>query len=102
MLPPELIFLINLFSTITFFDFDINCQNKSFKDDQLKYCMLVLLNFDIFMINLEHFKLNLIHEQFQKSYNSLEVERVKNAIYPDPLKINFCSDKDNLFSKKWN
>ena len=102
MLPPELIFLINLFSTITFFDFDINCQNKSFKDEQLKYCMLVLLNFDVFMINLEHFKFNLIHEQFQESYNSLDLERVKNAIYPDPLKINFCSDNDNLFSKKWN
>ena len=101
-LPPELIFLINLFSTITFFDFDINFLTKSFNDDNLKYFMLVLMNLDLFLLNIEHIKFNLIHENYQESFNSLDEERVKNAIYPDPLKINYSNDNDNLYSKKWD
>ena len=38
------------------------------------------------------------NKENNKELNGLE----KIIVYPDPLKINFCSDNDNLFSKKWN
>ena len=101
-IPPELIFLIIFFNSITIFDFNINCLTKSFDEDHLKYIMIVLMNLDIFLVNVKHVKLHLIHEEYQKSYNILDLEKTKNAIYPNSLEINISNDVDNLFSKKWN
>jgi len=99
---PELIFLINLFNKITIFDFNINFQNELYKDDDFKYLVLVLLNLDLFLINLDYFKFYFIHEKFQKKKYSLYQKKVLNIIYPDSLKINLIKDNETLYSNKWN
>ena len=101
-LPGELIFLINLFSKIKIFDFDINFQDDLFNDDLFRYLALVLMNLDLFLVNFNHIKFNFIHEKFEKSYYSLYHQKLLNIMNPDALKINTVKQNDTLYLKKWN
>lgn len=100
-LPPELIFLINLFCKITIFDFDINFQDESFSETQFKYFTLVIMNLDLFLNNLKYIKFNFIHERFQNVYNVLYLQKILEFMNPDALKINKVQDYDSLYTRKW-
>ena len=102
-LPPELLFIINLFSNITIFDFDINFQDDSFDEEEMKYLFLILMNIDLFLFNLKRIKLNFIHEKFQKINNSFFLKRlILKDSNSDSLKINIVKNKESLYLEKWN
>lgn len=101
-LPSELLFLMNLFSNITNFNFDINFQDETFNVDHFKYLFLIMMNIDLFLINFDSININFIHEKLQNYiYSLFHKELLKSSNY-DTLKINLIKDKDTLYMCKWN
>ena len=101
LVPAELLFLNNLFSKISIFDFDINFQDELFTEELFRYLVLILMNLDLLLTKLEYIKFNFIHEKFQNLYYSLYHKEILNIIYPDTLKINKNKAKDTLYTRKW-
>ena len=64
-LPPELIFLINIFQKIDTLDINIFFEGEVFDDDDLKLFTITILNINYILIKLKTVKINLIHNKLQ-------------------------------------
>ena len=102
--PPELIFLINRFITITTIEIELDFQRDSIDDEDFKLISIFLLNINFLFVHLEHFKINFINKKFQyEIYTAyfqdlLQTASIKNNI----IKKNRIKYPDLLYEKKWN
>ena len=101
-LPGELLFLLNIFTKINVFNFDLNFLDEAFNEEIYKYLFLVLMNIDLFLLNLKSIKFNLIHEKLQKNLYPLYNNEILYDIYPETLKINRLKDNESIYTRKWN
>ena len=104
---PELIFLINKFSTYTEIEIDLNSFEKILKDEnygiKLLFIELTLLNISWFMTSLKGYKINFINKPLQESLYKYYTNKLQLKHFNENIKKNILiKDELSIYEKKWN
>ena len=106
VLPSELIFLMNSFSSINILNIDSNFinTNSSDNDDNYYFFILILLNINLIFNKLSHFEINLINKKLQykiyMEYYKRLISFYKNL--KNDLKVNKIYYQDDIYENKWD
>ena len=109
-IPPELIFLINIFHRMNVLDVNIDFDGEIITEEDLKLFTITILNINIILPKLEQINLNFIHDKLQfnlykryytKIFNLLKISEEnikKNKIKNHPLIYDIKWDFENDFN----
>ena len=102
--PPELIFLINLFQRCLNLEININFEGEILNKEDLFLYTMTLLNLDYVFPTLEKISLNLVHNGLQKFTNDRYTRKISNLIdkKEETLKKNYTKDDISLYEIKWD
>ena len=102
--PPELIFLINLFQRCLVLEININFDGEILNKEDLLLYTMTLLNLEYVFPTLEKISLNLVHNSFQKFTNDRYTRKLSNLIdkKEETLKKNYTKDDISLYEIKWD
>jgi hypothetical protein len=64
-IPPELIFLINIFHRMNVLDVNIEFDREILTEEDIKLFTITILNINIILPKLEQINLNFIHDKLQ-------------------------------------
>ena len=101
---PELIFLFNRYAKVKTVVFDINSFDE-LNEIKALLTQLTLLNINILLNSIKVYKINLIHEKFEKFlYLGYYTNKLGNFCkrHNEIFKKNNLTNKTNLFQQKWN
>ena len=92
--PPELIFLINLFQRCLKLEININFDGEILNKEDLFLYTMTLLNLEYIFPTLEKISLNLVHNSFQNFINDRFTRKLSNLIdkKEETLKKNYTKD----------
>ena len=109
-IPPELIFLINIFHRMNVLDVNIEFDREILTEEDIKLFTITILNINIILPKLEQINLNFIHDKLQfnlykryytKIFNLLKISEEnikKNRIKNHPLIYDIKWDFENDFN----
>lgn len=103
-IPPELIFLFNIFQEINTLDIDIEFGNEILNEEDFSLFAISLLNSIYIFSKLDYIKINLINSHLQyyiyEQYYNKVLRLLK--IGKEYIKKNIFNDKSFLYENKWN
>ena len=102
-ISPELIFILNLFLSVTKIEIEFNFQEKIFSQNDVYLYFIVFLNIEYLVKDVKYLKLNLINTNIQHSvygiYSNFLLSESKNNIY---YKKNNIVLEPYTYNEKWN
>ena len=103
-IPPELIFLINIFQSCLKLEINIEFDEDILEQEDLQLFTMVLLNLEYVFPNLEIITINLVHNKIQQILNQRHDNRILNLVNfeEETLKKNYTKDDIILYDVKWD
>ena len=103
-IPPELIFLVNIFQSCLKLEINIEFNEDILNEEDLHLLTITLLNIEYVFPSLENISLNLIHNKLQQIFNERYFNRITNLAdnQDETLKKNFSKDIVSLYETKWD
>ena len=103
-IPPELIFLINIFQSCIKLEINIEFDEDILEQEDLQLFTMVLLNLEYVFPNLEIITINLVHNKIQQILNQRHDNRILNLVNfeEETLKKNYTKDDIILYDVKWD
>ena len=103
-IPPELIFLVNLFHRITIVDIHIEFDGEIVGDEDLKLFTITILNINYILPKLEQANLNFIHNRLQYSLYKRYYNKIFNILNKgeQSIKKNIIKNHSLMYNIKWD
>ena len=103
-IPPELIFLINIFQSCLKLEINIEFDEDILEQEDLQLFTMVLLNLEYVFPNLEIISINLVHNKIQQILNKRHNNRILNLVNfeEETLKKNYTKEDIILYDTKWD
>lgn len=103
-IPPELIFLINIFQSCLKLEINIEFDEDILEQEDLQLFTMVLLNLEYVFPNLEIITINLVHNKIQQILCQRHDNRILNLVNfeEETLKKNYTKDNIILYDIKWD
>ena len=103
-LPPEMIFLINLFQRIDTLDINIFFGGETLDDDDLKLFTITMFNIHYILASLETVKTNFIHNKLQYNLYIRYYQKLLNILNNNKecLKKNKVQNINSIYDRKWD
>ena len=100
--PPELIFLVNIFQNILKLEIDIEFGQDNLTQEDFQLYTMTLLNIEYVFPNLEIISLNLVHKNLQEFINNQSIHKMtKLLLNTEYTKKNYIKDNISKYSIKW-
>ena len=102
--PPELIFLVNMFQGIDTLEFGIEFQGETLNEVDINLFTITILNISYILPKLEHVNINFINNTLQfYLYNKYYI-KIFNIlkIADENIKKNKINDILSIYNKKWD
>ena len=101
--PPELIFLVNIFQNILKLEIDIEFGQDNLTQEDFQLYTMTLLNIEYVFPNLENISLNLVHKNLQEFINKQSLHKMtKLLLNTECTKKNYIKDNISKYSIKWD
>lgn len=101
--PPELIFLVNIFQNILKLEIDIEFGQDNLTQEDFQLYTMTLLNIEYVFPNLENISLNLVHKNLQEFINKQSIHKMaKLLLNTECTKKNYIIDNISKYSIKWD
>ena len=101
--PPELIFLVNIFQNILKLEIDIEFGQDNLTQEDFQLYTMTLLNIEYVFPNLENISLNLVHKNLQEFINKQSIHKMtKLLLNTECTKKNYIKDNISKYSIKWD
>ena len=101
--PPELIFLVNIFQNILKLEIDIEFGQDNLTQEDFQLYTMTLLNIEYVFPNLENISLNLVHKNLQEFINKQSIHKMtKLLLNTEYTKKNYIKDNISKYSIKWD
>ena len=101
--PPELIFLVNIFQNILKLEIDIEFGQDNLTQEDFQLYTMTLLNIEYVFPNLENISLNLVHKNLQEFINKQSIHKMKKLLLnTEYTKKNYIKDNISKYSIKWD
>ena len=102
--PPELIFLVNLFGGIRYLVIDIDFEGEQLDNEDIKLFTLTILNTSFIFPFLDHVSLNFIHNKLQFSLYERYYSKILNLLKvgKETIKKNIIKNHNFIYNKKWD
>lgn len=103
-IPPELIFLINMFHRMTILDINIEFDGEVLGEEDIKLFTITILNINYILPKLEHLNLNLIHNKLQFFLYKRYYKKIFNlfALGEETIKKNKIKEHSLIYNIKWD
>ena len=103
-IPPELIFLINMFYRINTLDINLEFDGENFSEEDIKLFTITILNINYIFPRLEQVNLNFIHNKLQFSLYKRYYTKISNLlnISQGTLKKNLIKNHSLMYNIKWD
>ena len=102
--PPELIFLVNLFGGIKYLVIDIDFEGEKIDNEDIKLFTITILNTSFIFPFLDHVSLNFIHNKLQFSLYERYYSKIFNLLKEgeETIKKNIIKNHNFIYNKKWD
>ena len=102
--PPELIFLVNLFGRIKYLVIDIDFEGEKLDNEDIKLFTITILNTGFIFPFLDHVSLNFIHNKLQFSLYERYYSKIFNLLKDgkETIKKNTIKNHNFIYNKKWD
>jgi hypothetical protein len=102
--PPELIFLVNIFHTIDTLDFDIEFDGESLNEEDLKLFTITILNISYILPQFEKVNINFINNELQYFLYEKYYKKILNIIVigDEYIKKNLIKNNFAMYDTKWD
>ena len=102
--PPELIFLVNLFGGIKYLVIDIDFEGEKLDNEDIKLFTITILNTSFIFPFLDHVSLNFIHNKLQFSLYERYYSKIINLLKlgEETIKKNIIKNHNFIYNKKWD
>ena len=101
--PPELIFLVNIFQNILKLEIDIEFGQDNLTQEDFQLYTMTLLNIEYVFPNLENISLNLVHKNLQEFINKQSIHKMtKLLLNTECTKKNYIKNTISKYSIKWD
>ena len=103
-IPPELIFLINLFHRMHILDINIEFDGENLCEEDIKLFSITLLNINFILPKLEQINLNFIHNKLQFSLYKRYYTKIFNLLMlsEETIKRNKIKNQSLMYDMKWD
>ena len=103
-IPPELIFLINMFHRMNTLDINIEFDGEMLNEEDIKLYTITIFNINYFLPKLEHVILNFINNKLQFSLYKRYYTKIFNLLKfgEDYIKKNYIKNQSLMYKIKWN
>ena len=103
-IPPEIIFLLNIFPEINALEFDLNLIGDNLKEEDFNLFIIKILNIKYILPKLEMININFTFNNLQYIlYNKYYAKVLKIInLGKDCLKKNKIKNNYNIYNKKWD
>ena len=103
-IPPEIIFLLNIFPEINTLEFDLNLIGDNLKEEDFNLFTITILNIKYILPKLEMININFTFNNLQYIlYNKYYAKVLKIInLGKDCLKKNKIKNNYNIYNKKWD
>ena len=103
-MPPEFIFLINMFHRINSLDINIDFEGETLEPEDIKLFTITILNINFFLPKLEHANLNFVHNKLQFYLYKRYYIKIFNLlkIGEENIKKNIIKDHSSIYNIKWD
>ena len=103
-IPPEMIFLINIFQRIDTLDINIFFEGEDLEDNDIKLFTITLLNINYILVKLKTLKINLTHEKLQHFLYLRYHQKLINILNNNKewLKKNKNENSNLIYDSKWD
>ena len=103
-IPPELIFLINIFHRITILDVNFEFDGEELGEEDIKLFTITILNINYILPKLEHLNLNFIHNKLQFYLYKRYYKKIFNLLKEgkETIKKNQIKNHSLMYSIKWD
>ena len=103
-IPPEFIFLINIFQDCSKLEIDIEFDENILEREDLHLFAITLLNIEYVFPNLENISISLVYNKLQTLLNQRYFDRIYTLLSnkEETLKKNFVKDDISIYEIKWD
>ena len=103
-IPPEFIFLINIFQDCSKLEIDIEFDENILEKEDLHLFAITLLNIEYVFPNLENISISLVYNKLQTLLNQRYFDRIYTLLSnkEETLKKNFVKDDISMYEIKWD
>ena len=103
-IPPELIFLINIFQKCLKLVIDISSESEILNQEELNLYTITLLNIEYIFPNIEHISINFVHDKLQQLLYNRNYNKFCNILRSkdENIKKNYIKDNISLYAIKWD
>ena len=103
-MPPEFIFLINMFHRMETLDINIEFDGETLSDEDIKFFTITILNINYISPKLEHLNLNFIHNKLQFSLYKRYYTKIFNLLIfaKENIKKNLIKHHSLMYNIKWD
>ena len=103
-IPPEFIFLINIFQDCSKLEIDIEFDENILEREDLHLFAITLLNIEYVFPNLENISISLVYNKLQTLLNQRYFDRIYTLLSnkEETLKKNFVKDDISMYEIKWD
>ena len=103
-IPPEMIFLVNVFGEIDTLEFDIDFEGELLNEEDIKLFTITILNMSFIFPKLIHANINFINNKLQYYLYEKYYSKILNILKlaEDSIKKNKIKNIDSIYNKKWD
>ena len=103
-LPPEFIFLVNMFQGIDTLEFEIEFEGEILNEIDINLFTITILNISYILPKLEHVNINFINNKLQFYLYNKYYTKIFNIlkIAKENIKKNKINDILSIYNKKWD
>ena len=106
-IPPELIFLINIFHRMNILDINIEFDGEELGEEDIKLFTITILNINYILPKLEHLNLNFVHNKLQFFLYKRYYKKIFNLFNlinggQETIKKNQISNHSLMYNIKWD
>ena len=106
-IPPELIFLINIFHRMNILDINIEFDGEVLGEEDIKLFTITILNINYILPKLEHLNLNFVHNKLQFFLYKRYYKKIFNLFNlinagKETIKKNQISNHSLMYNIKWD
>ena len=103
-IPPELIFLINIFQKCLKLVINISSDSEILNQEELNLYTITLLNIENIFPNIEHISINFVHDKLQQLLYNRNYNKFCNILRSkdENIKKNYIKYNISLYAIKWD
>ena len=103
-IPPEMIFLVNVFKEIDTLEFDIEFEGELLNEEDIKLFTITILNMSFIFQKLIHVNITFINHKLQFNLYEKYYSKILNILKKaeESIKKNKIKNIDSIYNKKWD